>query len=31
MDEVPIPLKALLPARYPSDAEVLEALCRRLA
>jgi formylmethanofuran dehydrogenase subunit B len=26
MDEIPIPLRAALPARYPADAEVLEAL-----
>jgi formylmethanofuran dehydrogenase subunit B len=26
MDEIPIPLRAALPARYPTDADVLEAL-----
>jgi formylmethanofuran dehydrogenase subunit B len=30
MDEVPIPLKALLPARYPPDAEVLGAIAERI-
>ena len=30
MDEVPIPLRAVLPASYPSDAEVLAAIERRL-
>jgi formylmethanofuran dehydrogenase subunit B len=28
LDEVPIPLKVLLPTEYPSDAEVLEAILR---
>ncbi len=28
MDEVPIPLRPILPARYPSDAEVLERIGR---
>ena len=28
MDEVPIPLRPILPARYPSDAEVLESIGR---
>jgi formylmethanofuran dehydrogenase subunit B len=31
MDEVPIPLRAVLPPRYASDAEVLEALRGRIA
>lgn len=31
MDEIPIPLRALLPSAYPSDAEVLERLDRILA
>jgi formylmethanofuran dehydrogenase subunit B len=26
MDEVPVPLRAFLPAEYPSDADVLTAL-----
>lgn len=30
MDEVPIPLRTILPAHYPSDAEVLQALSVRL-
>ncbi len=30
MDEIPIPLKAVLPSTYPSDAEVLESLQARL-
>jgi formylmethanofuran dehydrogenase subunit B len=30
MDEVPIPLRALLPCDYPSDREVLTALAERL-
>jgi formylmethanofuran dehydrogenase subunit B len=30
MDEVPIPLRVLLPARYPSDADVLEAIWGRI-
>jgi formylmethanofuran dehydrogenase subunit B len=30
MDEVPIPLRAALPARYPSDADVLESLERAI-
>jgi formylmethanofuran dehydrogenase subunit B len=30
MDEIPIPLRALLPTHYPSDADVLHALLRRL-
>ena len=31
MDEVPIPLKVLLPTDYPSDGEVLGELLRRVA
>jgi formylmethanofuran dehydrogenase subunit B len=31
MDEIPIPLRAVLPAKYPSDAVVLAALLRRCA
>jgi formylmethanofuran dehydrogenase subunit B len=31
MDEVPIPLGTILPARYPSDADVLKALLERLS
>jgi formylmethanofuran dehydrogenase subunit B len=31
MDEVPIPLRAFLPARYPSDADVLNGILRRIA
>ena len=31
MDEVPIPLRAVLPSDYPSDAEVLDGILRRLA
>jgi formylmethanofuran dehydrogenase subunit B len=31
MDEVPIPLRVLLPTSYPSDAEVLNELLRRSA
>lgn len=31
MDEVPIPLRPLLPPRYPSDADVLDAIRQRLA
>lgn len=30
MDEVPIPLRTVLPARYPSDADVLQAIHHRL-
>jgi formylmethanofuran dehydrogenase subunit B len=30
MDEVPIPLRAVLPARYPSDAAVLEGIVDRI-
>jgi formylmethanofuran dehydrogenase subunit B len=30
MDEVPIPLRSLLPAHYPSDAAVLNAIASRL-
>ena len=30
MDEVPIPLRTILPAHYPSDAEVLESIRVRL-
>jgi formylmethanofuran dehydrogenase subunit B len=30
MDEVPIPLRPILSTHYPSDADVLEAICRRL-
>ena len=30
MDEVPIPLRAVLPAQYPSDIDVLEGIHRRL-
>jgi formylmethanofuran dehydrogenase subunit B len=30
MDEIPIPLRALLPAPYPGDADVLEAIRVRL-
>jgi formylmethanofuran dehydrogenase subunit B len=30
MDEIPIPLRTLLPARYPSDADVLEAIRGRI-
>jgi formylmethanofuran dehydrogenase subunit B len=30
MDEVPIPLKAVLPSHYPSDAEVLDAILNQL-
>lgn len=30
MDEIPIPLRPLLPARYPSDAEVLRSILTRL-
>jgi formylmethanofuran dehydrogenase subunit B len=30
MDEVPIPLRAVLPARYPSDADALHAILSRL-
>jgi formylmethanofuran dehydrogenase subunit B len=30
MDEVPIPLRVVLPCAYPSDAEVLDAIGRRL-
>jgi formylmethanofuran dehydrogenase subunit B len=31
MDEVPIPLRVLLPTAYPSDADILQALLDRLA
>jgi formylmethanofuran dehydrogenase subunit B len=31
MDEVPIPLRVLLPTDYPSDGEVLDAVLRRLS
>jgi formylmethanofuran dehydrogenase subunit B len=31
MDEIPIPLRALLPTDYPSDGEVLSALLQRLS
>ena len=31
MDEVPIPLRVLVPTDYPSDGEVLTELCQRLA
>jgi formylmethanofuran dehydrogenase subunit B len=31
MDEVPIPLRAVLPARHPSDAEVLDAIRHELS
>lgn len=31
MDEVPIPLQALLPSNYPSDATILDELLRRMA
>jgi formylmethanofuran dehydrogenase subunit B len=30
MDEIPIPLRALLPAHYPSDADVLQAIGARI-
>jgi formylmethanofuran dehydrogenase subunit B len=30
MDEVPVPLRAVLPTDYPGDEEVLAAICRRL-
>lgn len=30
MDEVPIPLRAFLPAKYPSDADVLQGIQQRL-
>jgi formylmethanofuran dehydrogenase subunit B len=30
MDEVPIPLRAFLPAKYPSDADVLNGIQRRI-
>jgi formylmethanofuran dehydrogenase subunit B len=30
MDEVPIPLKAVLPTELPADAEVLTALVQRI-
>jgi formylmethanofuran dehydrogenase subunit B len=30
MDEVPVPLRAVLPAEYPTDAEVLDLLAGRL-
>ena len=30
MDEVPVPLRAVLPAEYPSDAEVLGRIAERL-
>lgn len=30
MDEVPIPLRAVLPVRYPSDADVLQEIARRV-
>lgn len=30
MDEVPLPLKVLLPTNYPSDAEILDGLLARL-
>ena len=30
MDEVPIPLRVILPTAYPSDGEVLGELLRRL-
>jgi hypothetical protein len=31
MDEVPVPLRPFLPARYPSDEEVLTQIRDRLA
>ena len=31
MDDVPIPLRAVLPTEYPSDAEVLDRIRRRIA
>jgi formylmethanofuran dehydrogenase subunit B len=31
MDEVPIPLRVLLPTNYPSDGEVLESLLRQIS
>ena len=31
MDEIPIPLRVLLPARYPSDFQVLTMILKRLA
>jgi len=30
MDEVPVPLRVLLPTDYPSDADVLNELLRRV-
>jgi formylmethanofuran dehydrogenase subunit B len=30
MDEIPIPLRTLLPSPYPRDADVLEAIAARL-
>jgi formylmethanofuran dehydrogenase subunit B len=30
MDEIPIPLRQIIPSPYPSDAEVLQAICRQL-
>ncbi len=30
MDEIPIPLRALLPSRYPSDADVLQTIRERI-
>ena len=30
MDEVPIPLRPILPTHYPSDAEVLDRIRQRL-
>jgi hypothetical protein len=29
MDHVPIPLRAILPSQYPSDAEILTSIERR--
>lgn len=31
MDEIPIPLRAILPSEYPSDDEVLEGILKRLS
>ena len=30
MDEVPVPLRVILPTDYPSDAEVLNELLKRV-
>jgi formylmethanofuran dehydrogenase subunit B len=31
MDEVPIPVRPVLPTNYPSDADILQSICQRIA